>query len=186
MSTLQNIYSLIPDTAKDVRLNLESLLTTGSSGGLTDVQLWGSAVAAAISLRQPLLLAAIEEAAAPILGETNLNAARTAASLMGMTNAYYRSIHHMVDKEYATMPARLRMNSMRGHGAAEADFDLWALASSVIGNCGGCINAHDKKAKEYGISREGVQTAIRLASVLHATAIVLDSVATSAASVKAA
>lgn len=173
--SLQNIYSLIPDTAKDVRLNLESLLTT-ASGGLTDAQLWGSALAAAISLRQPTLLAAIEESAAPILGETNLQAAYTAASLMGMTNAYYRTIHHMVDKEYATMPARLRMNSMKGHGAPEADFDLWALASSVIGNCSGCINAHDKQAKAYGVSREGVQTVIRLASVLHATAIVLDSV----------
>lgn len=184
--SLQNIYALIPDTAKDVRLNLESLLTAGGAAGLTDAQLWGSALAASISLRQPTLLAAIEEAAAPILGEINMNAARTAASLMGMTNAYYRTIHHMVDKEYATLPARLRMNAMRGHGAPEADFDLWALASSVIGNCSGCINAHDKKAKEYGVSREGVQTVIRLASVLHATAIVLDSLGTASAAHKAA
>lgn len=180
--TLDTIYNTLPTWAKDVKLNLQSALTGSSTTELTSDQLWGSALAASMALRQPQLLAAIDAEAQANLSETNYNAAKTAASLMGMTNIYYRSLHHMSDKDYATMPAGIRMNSMRSHGADHVDFDLWALAASVIGNCGGCINAHDKQAKDGGITKGAIQSIIRLASVLHAAAVVLDTAAAEAQS----
>ena len=66
------------------------------------------------------------------------------------------------------------MNILRQHGVPEVDFDLWALAVSAINNCEACAAGHEKAVREKGLSEEAVLAAIRLASVIHAIATVLD------------
>ena len=41
---------------------------------------------------------------------------------MGMNNIYYRALHLMKNQEYATIPARLRMNVIGNPGVDKADF----------------------------------------------------------------
>jgi lipoyl-dependent peroxiredoxin subunit D len=94
---------------------------------------------------------------------------------MGMNNIYYRFQHLTTNENYSSMPARLRMNIMRTHGADAVDFELWSIAASAINGCGKCVHAHEKTVREKGVSEDVILHVIRLASVVHAIAAVLDS-----------
>ena len=96
---------------------------------------------------------------------------------MSMNNVFYR-FHHLSDNEkYSTLPARLRMNALRGHGVEEVDFELWSLAVSAINACGKCVTAHERVVREKGASEELVAAVVRVAAVIHAIGTVLDAVA---------
>jgi lipoyl-dependent peroxiredoxin subunit D len=67
----------IPDYAKDLRLNLPSVLTPQGAPGLTEAQLWMTALASAIASRNAVLVRDIEAAAAQKLEPAQVEAART-------------------------------------------------------------------------------------------------------------
>jgi alkyl hydroperoxide reductase subunit D len=164
----------IPDYAKDLRLNLSSVLTPQGAPGLTESQLWMTALASAIASRNAELARAIEGAAADKLQPAEIEAARAAAAIMGMNNVYYRFLHLVEDEEYAKLPARLRMNVIGSPGIAKADFELLSLAVSAVNGCGRCVTAHERILRQHAVSREAVQSAVRIASVMHAVAGVID------------
>jgi alkyl hydroperoxide reductase subunit D len=97
-----------------------------------------------------------------------------AAAIMGMNNIYYRFLHLVEDSEYQTLPARLRMNALGTHGIDKLDFELLSIAVSAVNGCGMCVGSHERKLREGGISRETIQSAVRIASVIHAVAGVLE------------
>ena len=93
---------------------------------------------------------------------------------MGMNNIFYRFLHLTSNEKYATLRAGLRMNVIRTHGIDPLDFELWCTAVSAINGCGACVDSHEKVLKEKGFGEEKTMAAIRIASVLHAIAVVLD------------
>src|SRR5690606_25073299 len=97
---LTRLKNLIPDYAKDLKLNLSSVLTPEGAPGLTKTQILGTALASAIATRNPVLLAEIEAVAGGELDAAQVNAARAAASIMGMNNIYYRFTHLVDNDEY--------------------------------------------------------------------------------------
>jgi alkyl hydroperoxide reductase subunit D len=66
------------------------------------------------------------------------------------------------------------MNVLRSHGVEHVDFELWSLAASAIKGCGVCVDSHEKVVREKGLSEDAVLAAVRLASVVHGLATVLD------------
>jgi alkyl hydroperoxide reductase subunit D len=169
---LDRLKRRIPDHARDLRINLGVI---AAATALSPAQAWGTAVAAAVSARNPEALAAIEEAAAPPLSPEGLTAARAAASIMAMTNVYYRFVHMMGDgADYSQMPARLRMQVIARPGVDALDFELWCLAASAITGCEKCVRAHEASVRERGGTAEHVHEAVRIAAVVHAVAVVLD------------
>jgi len=172
--SLDSIRDSIPDYARDLKLNLGSVLSAPGAPGLTEKQIWGVAVAAAIGSRNPDLARQIETLAAAHLDDAYLNAARAAAAVMGMNNIYYRFLHLVEDPEYAQMPARLRMNVIGNPGIDKLDFELLSLAVSAVNGCGMCIVAHEKQLRKHEVSREAIQSAIRIAATVHAVAGVLE------------
>ena len=172
--SLDSLKSRVPDYAKDLKLNLGSVLTPQGAPGLTESQIASIALATAIAARNPQLVRAIESWAQPHLDAAHLQAARSAAAIMGMNNIYYRFLHLVEDSEYQTMPARLRMNVIGNPGIDKLEFELLSLAVSAVNGCGMCVTAHERKLREGGISREAIQSAVRIASVMHAVAGVLE------------
>jgi alkyl hydroperoxide reductase subunit D len=92
---------------------------------------------------------------------------------MAMNNVYYR-FTHLVGGGYPALPAKLRMNIMAKPGVDKVDFELWSLAVSAINGCGMCMESHEKVVRHGGLSAEQVQTAVRIASVVHAVAATLE------------
>ena len=172
--SLDTIRDSIPDYARDLKLNLGSVLSAPGAPGLNEKQIWGVAVASAIASRNTDFAAQIEALAAAHLDEAYLNAARSAAAIMGMNNIYYRFLHLVEDSEYAQMPARLRMNVIGNPGIDKLDFELLSLAVSAVNGCGMCIVAHEKQLRKHEVAREAIQSAVRIAAVIHAVAGVLE------------
>lgn len=173
-SPLEGIRQALPDYARDIKLNLGTLLGADGVSELTRDQKWGIAVAAAITSRNPALTRAVEHDALLLSNERTVEAAQTAAAIMAMTNVYYRAIHMAADPELARLPAGLRMNGLAKHGIDQADFELFGLAASVVKGCEGCTTAHIDGARKHGVSLLAVQAAIRIAAIIHAAATVLD------------
>ena len=169
--SIDDLKSIVPDFAKDVRLNLTSMVSDESLGQQTR---YGLFVAAAIAARNPIVTAAMEALAADKLAPAALAAAKAAASIMAMNNVYYRFVHLASNKEYGAMPARLRMNVIANPGVDKADFELWSLAVSAINGCGACIDAHEKVLQEAGVAAATIQTAVRFAAIIQSVAIAIE------------
>jgi alkyl hydroperoxide reductase subunit D len=170
MTNLDQLRERLPDYARDLRINLGVI---ASSTALTPVQAWLVAVASAVTARNAELVAAITADAAQHVGPEVIEAGRAAASIMGMTNVYYRFLHFTGDS-YAQMPARLRMQVLAKPGVPHVDFELACLAASAITGCERCVTSHDKSVVDKGGSPEAVQEAVRIAAVIHAVAIALE------------
>ncbi|MBB3898361.1 carboxymuconolactone decarboxylase family protein [Roseococcus suduntuyensis] len=175
--SLEALRNALPEYAKDQKLNLGSLSTEPV---LTAQQRAGCFIVSALASRNAMVSKHIVAEFGPQLSAEALNAAKAAASIMGMNNIYYR-FTHLVHGDYATMPAKLRMNIMAKPGVEKMDFELWSLAVSAINGCGMCMESHEKILLQHGVSKEQVQAAVRIAAVVHATAATLDAEAALAA-----
>lgn len=169
--SLDTLKNMIPDYAKDMRLNLSGITNTPS---LTTQQLWGTILSSALATRNATVIKAANDEAVNHLSEDALNAAKSAAAIMGMNNIYYRFVHLVEKADYAQMPARLRMNVLATPGVEKTDFELWSIAVSAINGCGMCITSHEKVLIDHGMQKAAIQDAIRIASILHAIAAIID------------
>jgi len=174
MTTLDSVRDAIPDYARDLKLNLGSVLSTTGAPGLTEKQLWAVALASAIASRNVSFTRDIEALAGAHLDSAYVNAARAAAAIMAMNNIYYRFLHLVEDPEYAQMPARLRMNVIGNPGIDKQDFELLSVAISAINGCGTCVASHERTLRKHGLGREAIQSAVRIAATVHAVARVLE------------
>jgi alkyl hydroperoxide reductase subunit D len=171
MSAVEELRAGIPEPAKDIKLNLQSVLQPGP---LTPAQRWGVAIASAIAARNVRLRDALIEDARAQVGPEVIDDAFAAASLMAMNNVYYR-FRHMIGKEsYSKMPARLRMQRIARPLGTKADFELICLAVSAINGCEMCMRSHEAVVLEGGLSEEQVHDAVRLAATINAAAVALE------------
>lgn len=172
--TLDQIKSALPDYAKDLRLNLDSVLSEHGAPGLNAKQIALMALASAIASRHEPLTAAIAQFAEQHADESELNGARAAAAMMAMNNVYYRFTHLVGNEEFATMRAGLRMNVMANPGGSKIDFELASLAVSAINGCGKCMESHEKTLRKHAVSAQAIQSAVRIAAVIHAVVVTLE------------
>jgi alkyl hydroperoxide reductase subunit D len=171
--SIEQIKERIPDYAKDIRLNLSTVLGGTGTPGLEEPVALGTAYACAVAVKDHALIEAVEGIAGEKLDAARKNAARAAAAVMAMNNVYYRFVHFTGDDEYAKLPARLRMNVIGNPGIDKAEFELYSLAVSAINGCEFCVKAHERIVRGAGYTREGVQSAGRIAAVIAAAASVL-------------
>jgi lipoyl-dependent peroxiredoxin subunit D len=166
MSSLERIRDLLPEPAKDVRLNLQAVLQPGT---LSPAQRWGVAVASAAASRNASLFEAVVEAARGEVEPAVVEDAIAAASLMAMNNVYYRG-----KPGYSTKPARLRMNRLVNPATNKLDFELFSLAVSAINACETCIQAHENVVREGGLGEDQVHDAVRIAATIASAAVALE------------
>ena len=167
MEFLVAIKEQIPDWAKDIRLNLDAVISRSTLPAADAV---ATALAAAYSARSTVLVDAFKSG----LSETDANAALTAAALMGMNNAWYPYVEMTGDAQLKSLPAQLRMNAYATHGGVEKKrFELFALAASIIGKCHFCVASHYENLKNDGLSTEQLRDAGRIAAVVNAAALAL-------------
>jgi lipoyl-dependent peroxiredoxin subunit D len=174
MATLEGIREALPGYARDLQLNLGTVLSPAGAPGLTERQIWAVALAAACASRNVAFSRDVQALAARHLDAAHVSAARAAAAIMAMNNVYYRFLHLVEDEDYSKLPARLRMSVIGNPGIARADFELLSLAVSAINGCGSCVAAHERQLRQHGFEREAVQSAVRIAATVHAVARVLE------------
>jgi len=169
--TLQVFKDQLGDHARDVRVNLGNVLTEEGAQGLTMEQIQGVALACVYASGSTNLREALESEFSSSLRQELIAAAKAAASVMAMNNIYYRFVHLADDAELVKMPARLRMQVIGKPPVEKVTFELMCLAVSAITGCENCIKSHIAEVEKGGMSKEGIQSAGRIAAVIHAAAV---------------
>lgn len=170
MEFLSTIKGLIPDYAKDIRLNLDGTIARSSLEGNDAVAV---ALAAAFAAKSRVIVDAIRDAG--VLSPEETSAVLTAAALMGMNNVWYPFVEMADDPDLATQPAGLRMNAYATHGGVDKRrFEMYALAASIVGKCHFCIKSHYALLKnEQGMTAQQLRDVGRIAAVVVAAANVI-------------
>jgi len=171
MMSIQTLKDKLPEYAKDLKLNLGVL---AGESVLTEAQKAGTFIASALASRNANVIEAVVAEFGPRLEPAVFTAAKAAAAIMGMNNVYYRFLHLVEDASYSKLRAGLRMNVITNPGAPRADFELWSLAVSAVNGCGRCIMAHERVLREAGVTQEEIQAAVRIAAVVNAVAVTLE------------
>lgn len=168
---IETLKSKLPEFAKDIKLNLTMIVTPEGAPDLTQQQIYSIVLACVYTTKNAELLELMQTEAILLLSESEIQAAKSAATIMAMNNIYYRFVHLVEDKSFATMPAKLRMNVIANPGISKIDFELMCLAVSAINGCGMCIDAHVNELIKAGVSKVAVQSAVRIAAVVNAVAM---------------
>lgn len=169
--SIDSLKDMMPDYAKDIKLNLGSMVADDT---LNAQQKWGCFVATAHACGNGDVIRAIYADAQAQLSAEAFGAAKAAAGIMAMNNIYYRFVHLASNQTYHTMQAKLRMNVIGNPGVDKGDFELWSLAVSAVNGCGLCIDSHEQHLVKAGFSADQIQTAVRIAAVVHATSRIMD------------
>ncbi|KTC86336.1 carboxymuconolactone decarboxylase family protein [Legionella brunensis] len=167
---LDNIKQQLPDFATDVRINLGKILDLAQTNDLSEQQIAGAALAVSYHLGNKLLIN--ELLILPYTKELQ-EAAKLAASLMAMTNIYYRFVHLSEHAELAQVPAGLRMQGMMNPGIDRITFEIMSLAVSILNGCGSCISAHTHQLQEHGLTAQAIARIGRISAVIHSTHVTL-------------
>ena len=168
---LEALVQALPPYAADIAANLRALTEETL---LTPQQRWGCFIASAHAVATPAALQAIEAAAAAAgLSAEAKSAAKGAAAIMAQNNIYFRALTLLNNPDYRALRSRLRMSVTLKPGVPRDDFDLWCVAVSAIHGCPDCLDAHEGSLRARGAPAEVVQTALRIAAVVHAVSRVL-------------
>ena len=169
MELLDAIKADLPDEARDIRLNLDSVITRCS---LAPEVALGCALSAAFAARSPRLVAALKAAMSPL----EAAGALSAAALMGMNNVWYPFVEMSGDEELKRMRAELRMNAYANSGGvAKGNFEAYALSASIVGKCHFCVRSHYELLHKEGWTTLQLRDVGRIAAVINAAAQVLES-----------
>ena len=170
MSWVDQLKESLPDYAKDVRLNLDSVIKRSS---ISEDLASACALAAAFATGNGKLVSFIQS---NIVDEKERDAALTAASLMAMTNSWYPFVEMADDPALKGLPAQLRMNAIASHGGTtKSNFEAFSLAASIVGKCHFCVKAHYETLKQEGYTVENLRDIGRIAAVMNSVAKVLNS-----------
>jgi alkyl hydroperoxide reductase subunit D len=169
MDFLSSIKELIPDYAKDIRLNFDGTIARSSLAGNDAV---GVALAAAFAAKSRKIIDIISASGG--LSEEEKNAVLTASALMGMNNVWYPYVEMTEDADLKSQPAGLRMNAYATNGGVDKRrFEMYALAASIIGKCQFCIKSHFDLLKKEGMTSQQLRDVGRIAAVVNAAAQVI-------------
>lgn len=170
MQWVDQLKEALPDYAKDTRLNLDAVVKRST---LDPLEAQCVALAAAFATGNSKLWTWISTQIAGS-GDSEVNAAITAASLMAMNNVWYPYVEMSEDEQLKGLPAQLRMNAVATHGGTtKARFEAYSLAASIVGKCHFCVKAHYDTLKKEGYSVEQLRDIGRIAAVMTAVSRVM-------------
>jgi lipoyl-dependent peroxiredoxin subunit D len=169
MEFLNSIKELIPDYAKDIRLNIDGTIARSSLEGNDAVAV---ALAAAFAAKSRPIIDIIQASGA--LSAEESHAVLTASALMGMNNVWYPYVEMADDADLKTQPAQLRMNAYATNGGVDKRrFEMYALSASIVGKCHFCVKSHFELLKKEGMSSTQLRDVGRIAAVVNAAAQVI-------------
>ena len=165
-SWVEIIKDSIPDHSKDIKLNLDAVINRSP---LSVEDTHACALVAALAAGNGELAYAIMTSGELDNFTAEMEAAKTAASLMAMNNIWYPYVEMTGDSELKNLPAGLRMNAYVTHaGVSKKKFELYALVASAIGKCHFCVKNHYDVLRKEGMTVQELHHAGKIAAVINA------------------
>ena len=165
MSWIQAIKDALPEYAKDVKLNVDSLSRTS----LPQEEVEGLVLASALATGNGKVVSWFMG-----FNFAEATAAASAATIMAQNNVWYPYLEMADDANLKGLPAQLRMNVIANHGGTtKARFEAYSLAASIIGKCHFCVKAHYETLKKEGYTIEQLRDIGRIAAIINSVSKVL-------------
>jgi lipoyl-dependent peroxiredoxin subunit D len=158
---LEKLLPMIPEYLKDLRLNLQNVVSQEGSF-LSEKRLHLVSSAVLLNGNQKSLAADFP------LSEAEHQSVSIAVSLMAMNNIYYRFNYSLENAELSVLkqlPAKLRMTQLAKPGVDKIDFELMCLAVSAVEGCALCMESHALALRSAGVTEQEIQGAVRVAAV---------------------
>ena len=163
---VESVKESIPDHSKDIKLNVDSVIKRSP---LDPVDTHAIAYVSALAAGNGGLAFEIENNSPLFKDEKVREAAKTAASLMGMNNVWYPFVEMTGDPDLKGLPAGLRMQAYANHGGVtKKQFEMYALAASIIGKCHFCVKNHYDVLKKEGMTVAELHHVGKIAAVINA------------------
>lgn len=168
--SLEALLGQLPDFMQDIKVNVKDVLTEKGAPELSEKQRYGVALAAAYATCNKALFTACEMEFKDKISPEETRAAKVAASMMAMNNVYYHFVELAHDAELNDMLVGLCVSFMNNPGIARLEFGLYSLGVSAINGCGYCVKAHMTHITQYGLSKRGAQSAVKIAATMNSLA----------------
>jgi alkyl hydroperoxide reductase subunit D len=160
----------MPEYARDIIINLESTCLRSS---LKPDVATSVAMCAAMTLGNNKIVDIIRDHGN--ISGPHLSAIQIAVSLMAMNNIYYPYVEMTNDPEMKSLRPELRMAAYATFGGVDKlSFELYGLASSIVGKCHFCISNHYDLLKKDGMSLTELRDVGRIVSVIVAVSRCLE------------
>lgn len=149
---------------RDLSLNFKKLLEDST---LEPTERWMNLLAIATTLENTEMMSLAKS----VLEEMNIPSEQVrecaeVSGIMGMNNIYYKFKSYLPAEVKDNYPrAGLRMQSLMKPQTGKQNFEMMAMAVSIVNGCPQCIVSHEKALTDLGVSADKIHDLARLAAV---------------------
>jgi alkyl hydroperoxide reductase subunit D len=170
MKWVSVIQEMIPEYAKDAKINLDTVLNNGT---IPADESEGIALSAALATGNTKLTALIQS---NMENAVERDAALGIGVLMAQNNVWYSYVDMTRDLQLSALPAMLRMSITANNGGTTKErFEAYSLAASIVGKCQFCTKTHYDNLKKLGYTVEQLRDLGRIVATINSIAKVLNS-----------
>tara|TARA_B100001250_G_C19683142_1_gene736796 strand:+ start:476 stop:997 length:522 start_codon:yes stop_codon:yes gene_type:complete len=164
--TLDNLKNSIPDYAKDVKLNLSTLITNSD---YDQKVVYGCAYASSLAIGDDQITNVFEHECNNRFGADFIESVKSTVVIMTLNNVWYKYREAMPTLEMKMTHQKMRVNVMASHaGLDKILFESISLCVSAINGCNFCITAHSELLLENNKSKDYIFNLGRISSLISA------------------
>ena len=162
--TLDDLKNSIPDFAKDVKINLSSLVMNSE---YDDELVYGCAYASSLALGNNDIASVFEKECSIRFGREFIESIKATVTVMSLNNVWYKYRDSMPTTEMKMAPQKMRVNIMANYaGIDKILFESLSLCVSAINGCTFCVKAHSDLLLENDKTKDYILNIGRIASVI--------------------
>jgi len=167
ITNFNQLSDAIPDYAKDIKLNLSSLIANSEF----DAKLvYGCAFASALSIGNESVITVFQNECQERFDSSFVDSIKSTVAIMTLNNVWYKYRDAMPSSEMKMAPQRMRVNVMANHAGLEKIlFESISLCVSALNGCTFCVKAHSEILLKNDKTKEYIFNIGRIASVISAT-----------------
>ena len=161
---LNDLKNSIPEFAKDVKLNLSSLIINSE---YEEELVYGCAYASSLAIGDSYIADVFEEECKNRFGPEFILSVKATVTVMALNNVWYKYRDSMPTTEMKMAPQKMRVNIMANYaGLDKILFESLSLCVSAINGCTFCVKAHSDLLLDNDQTKEYIFNIGRIASLI--------------------
>ena len=162
--TIDDLKNGVPEFAKDIKLNLSSLIINSE---YEEELVYGCAYASSLAIGNKKISDVFEQECSERFGSEFIKSVKATVVIMTLNNVWYKYRDSMPTTEMKMAPQKMRVNAMANHAGLEKIlFESLSLCVSAINGCTFCVKAHSDLLLDNGKTKEYIFNIGRIASVI--------------------
>ena len=162
--TIDDLKNGVPEFAKDIKLNLSSLIINSE---YEEELVYGCAYASSLAIGNKKISDVFEQECSERFGLEFIKSVKATVVIMTLNNVWYKYRDSMPTTEMKMAPQKMRVNAMANHAGLEKIlFESLSLCISAINGCTFCVKAHSDLLLDNGKTKEYIFNIGRIASVI--------------------